>query len=50
MNLAKPAFLGQFDCIFCMDVLPHFSMAQRVRWCNACTCICSRADTYSWAK
>jgi len=30
MNLAKPAFLGQFDCIFCMDVLPHFSMAQRV--------------------
>ena len=30
MNLAKPAFLGQFDCIFCMDVLPHFSMAQRI--------------------
>lgn len=29
MNLAKPAFLGQFDCIFCMDVLPHFSTAQR---------------------
>ena len=30
MNLAKPAFLGQFDCIFCMDVLPHFSTAQRM--------------------
>jgi chemotaxis methyl-accepting protein methylase len=30
MNLAKPAFLGQFDCIFCMDVLPRFSMARRV--------------------
>jgi chemotaxis methyl-accepting protein methylase len=29
MNLAKPAFLGQFDCIFCMDVLPHFSTIQR---------------------
>ena len=29
MNLARPAFLGQFDCIFCMDVLPHFSTAQR---------------------
>lgn len=29
MNLAKPAFLGQFDCIFCMQVLPHFSTAQR---------------------
>jgi chemotaxis protein methyltransferase CheR len=30
MNLAKPAFLGQFDCIFCMDVLPHFSTPQRM--------------------
>lgn len=30
MNLARPAFLGRFDCIFCMDVLPHFSSAQRV--------------------
>lgn len=29
MNLAKPAYIGQFDCIFCMDVLPHFSTAQR---------------------
>jgi chemotaxis methyl-accepting protein methylase len=29
MNLARPAFLGRFDCIFCMDVLPHFSTAQR---------------------
>lgn len=30
MNLARPAYLGRFDCIFCMDVLPHFSMSQRV--------------------
>jgi two-component system CheB/CheR fusion protein len=30
MNLAQPAYLGQFDCIFCMDVLPRFSAAQRV--------------------
>ncbi len=29
MNLAKPDFIGQFDCIFCMDVLPHFSTRQR---------------------
>jgi chemotaxis methyl-accepting protein methylase len=30
MNLAQPAYLGQFDCIFCMAVLPRFSAAQRV--------------------
>jgi chemotaxis methyl-accepting protein methylase len=30
MNLARPAHLGRFDCIFCMDLLPHFSMAQRI--------------------
>ena len=30
MNLAKPAYIGQFGCIFCMDVLPHFSAAQRI--------------------
>jgi len=30
MNLAKPGYIGQFDCIFCMDVLPHFSTAQRI--------------------
>jgi chemotaxis methyl-accepting protein methylase len=30
MDLAQPTFLGHFDCIFCMDVLPHFSMAQRM--------------------
>ncbi len=30
MNLAKPSFLGQFDCIFCMDVLPRFSSSQRM--------------------
>jgi len=30
MNLTRPAYLGRFDCIFCMDVLPHFSSAQRV--------------------
>jgi len=29
MNLARPAYLGRFDCIFCMDVLPHFSSTQR---------------------
>lgn len=29
MNLAKADFIGQFDCIFCMDVLPHFSSRQR---------------------
>ena len=29
MNLGKPAFIGKFDCIFCMDVLPHFSLQQR---------------------
>ena len=29
MNLAQPTFIGRFDCIFCMDVLPHFSMHQR---------------------
>ena len=30
MNLARPAYLGRFDCIFCMDVLPRFSTAQRI--------------------
>jgi chemotaxis methyl-accepting protein methylase len=30
MNLTKPVYIGRFDCIFCMDVLPHFSRAQRV--------------------
>ena len=30
MNLARPAYLGRFDCIFCMDLLNHFSMAQRM--------------------
>ena len=29
MNLARTAYIGRFDCIFCMDVLPHFSSAQR---------------------
>jgi chemotaxis methyl-accepting protein methylase len=29
MNLAQASFIGRFDCIFCMDVLPHFSMNQR---------------------
>lgn len=29
MNLANPTFLGRFDCIFCLDVLPHFSAGQR---------------------
>jgi chemotaxis methyl-accepting protein methylase len=30
MNLARPGYIGRFDCIFCMDVLPHFSRAQRL--------------------
>jgi len=30
MNLTKPVYIGRFDCIFCMDVLPHLSRAQRV--------------------
>jgi len=28
-NLAKPHYIGRFDCIFCMDVLSRFSAAQR---------------------
>jgi len=30
MNLARPVYLGRFDCIFSMDVLPQFSTAQRI--------------------
>jgi len=30
MNLTKPVYIGRFDCIFCMDVLPHLSRAQRI--------------------
>ena len=30
MNLIKPVYIGRFDCIFCMDVLPHLSRAQRI--------------------
>ena len=29
MNLVQASFLGRFDCIFCMDVLPHFSSSRR---------------------
>lgn len=29
MNLTKPVYIGRFDCIFCMDVLPHLSRTQR---------------------
>jgi chemotaxis methyl-accepting protein methylase len=29
MNLARANFIGRFDSIFCMDVLPHFSLSQR---------------------
>ena len=29
MNLTKPVYIGRFDCIFCMDLLPHLSRAQR---------------------
>jgi two-component system CheB/CheR fusion protein len=28
-NLVQPAYIGRFDCIFCLDVLSHFSSAQR---------------------
>jgi len=28
-NLVQPHYIGRFDCIFCMDVLPHFSRQQR---------------------
>ena len=30
MNLTKPVYIGRFDCIFCMDVLPHLSRSQRI--------------------
>jgi len=30
MNLTRPVYIGRFDCIFCMDVLPHLSRAQRI--------------------
>jgi len=30
MNLARPGYIGRFDCIFCMDVLPHLSRAQKI--------------------
>ena len=30
MNLARPGYIGRFDCIFCMDVLPQFSRAQKI--------------------
>jgi chemotaxis methyl-accepting protein methylase len=29
MNLTKPVYIGRFDCIFCMDVFPTLSRAQR---------------------
>ena len=48
MNLAQPSFLGQFDCIFCMDVLPRFSTrAADDCWCNACIFIWSLAGICS---
>ena len=30
MNLIRPVYIGRFDCIFCMDVLPHLSRPQRL--------------------
>lgn len=30
MNLARAHYLGRFDCIFCMDVLRHFSAGQKI--------------------
>jgi chemotaxis methyl-accepting protein methylase len=29
MNLTRPVYIGRFDCIFCMDVLPQLSRTQR---------------------
>ena len=29
-NLTKPNYLGRYDCIFCMDVLSHFSSTQKL--------------------
>jgi len=29
MNLIHPVYIGRFDCIFCMNVLPHLSRPQR---------------------
>jgi len=29
MNLVRPVYIGRFDCIFCMNVLPSLSRAQR---------------------
>jgi chemotaxis methyl-accepting protein methylase len=29
MNLVAPAFIGKFDCIFCLDLLPHLSASHR---------------------
>lgn len=29
MNLTKPVYIGRFDCIFCMDVLPLLARSQR---------------------
>jgi chemotaxis methyl-accepting protein methylase len=29
MNLTRPVYIGRFDCIFCMDVLPLLSRTQR---------------------
>ena len=29
MNLTKPVYIGRFDCIFCMNVLPFLSRVQR---------------------
>jgi chemotaxis methyl-accepting protein methylase len=30
MNLAEPAYVGKFDCIFCMNVLMYFSEERRL--------------------
>jgi chemotaxis methyl-accepting protein methylase len=30
MNLARPGYIGRFDIIFCTDVMPHLSRAQRI--------------------
>ena len=29
VNLIQANFIGHFDCVFCLDVLPHLSMTPR---------------------
>ena len=47
MNLARPGYIGRFDCIFCMDVLPHFRAPNAPRYSSACISILNPADIFS---